>query len=74
MKREEWLVDGNMHNGAHFPLCAFTKNASARGNAWAVARSRRKGKGKGQNYSAGAGGKAEGERGDGDVSDESDYQ
>ena len=26
----EWLVDGNMHNGAHFPLCVFTNNSSAR--------------------------------------------
>jgi len=27
----EWLVDGRvLHNGAHFPLCVFTHNASAR--------------------------------------------
>jgi hypothetical protein len=26
----EWLVDGNVHNGAHFPLCVFTHNASHR--------------------------------------------
>ena len=26
----DWLVDGQMHLGAHFPLCVFTRNASAR--------------------------------------------
>ena len=31
MDIEEWLQnDGRTHNGAHFPLCVFTKNASAR--------------------------------------------
>ena len=40
MDREEWLVDGSVHNGAHFPLCVFTKNASARSATRAKARSR----------------------------------
>ena len=26
----EWLVDGKVHNGSHFPLCTFTHNASHR--------------------------------------------
>ena len=30
MDKDEWLVAGHIHNGAHFPLCVFTKNASAR--------------------------------------------
>ena len=47
MDIEEWLQnDGRLHNGAHFPLCVFTKNASARSEA-AEQRRRNKGKGKG---------------------------
>ena len=31
MSEDEWrLPDGSLHNGAHFPLCIFTHNASAR--------------------------------------------
>ena len=30
MHQSEWLVNEGIHNGAHFPLCAFTKNSSAR--------------------------------------------
>ena len=30
MDVNEWLVDGVVPNGSHFPLCVFTKNASAR--------------------------------------------
>jgi len=30
MDADEWLVDGEMHNGSHFALCAFTKNSRAR--------------------------------------------
>ena len=26
----EWLVNGQVHNGAHFPLCVWTNNSSAR--------------------------------------------
>ena len=26
----EWLVNGEVHNGAHFPLCVWTNNSSAR--------------------------------------------
>ena len=33
MDKPEWLVDGVMHNGAHFPLCVFTNNARARSDA-----------------------------------------
>ena len=47
----EWLVDGVMHNGAHFPLCVFTKNASARSaekvRERAYKRTQKKGAGKG---------------------------
>ncbi len=46
MDRNEWLVDGNMHNGAHFPLCVFTNNARARSEEKAKMRSQ-KGKTKG---------------------------
>ena len=30
MDADEWLVDGEMHNGAHYALCAFTKKPRAR--------------------------------------------
>ena len=30
MDRKEWLVNDVIHNGAHFPLCAFTNNSRAR--------------------------------------------
>ena len=30
MRQKEWLVDGELHNGAHFPLCVFTENSRAR--------------------------------------------
>jgi len=30
MDKNEWRVGDRIHNGAHFPLCVFTKNASAR--------------------------------------------
>ena len=42
LNKEEWLVDGVMHNGAHFPLCVFTKNSSSRSEAGAMARAQRK--------------------------------
>ena len=28
--QKEWLVDGEMHNGAHYPLCVFTHNSGGR--------------------------------------------
>ena len=38
----EWLVDGRvLHNGAHFPLCVFTHNASARSKSAQEARAAR---------------------------------
>ena len=54
MDKNEWLVDGDIHNGAHFPLCVFTNNSSARSekrsrersDAWK--RKGAKGKGKGR--------------------------
>jgi len=54
MDKNEWLVDGGIHNGAHFPLCVFTNNSSARSekrsrersDAWN--RKGAKGKGKGR--------------------------
>jgi hypothetical protein len=30
MTKEEWLVNGEVHGGAHFPLCVWTNNARAR--------------------------------------------
>ena len=30
---KEWLVDGEVHNGAHFPLLVFTNNESGRSQA-----------------------------------------
>ena len=30
---EAWLFDGEMHNGAHYPLAVFTHNASRRSPA-----------------------------------------
>ena len=48
MDIEEWLQnDGRTHNGAHFPLCVFTKNASARSAPAEQRRSERRNKGKG---------------------------
>ena len=39
MDQSEWLSKtGQIHNGAHFPLCVFTKNASARSKAAAARR------------------------------------
>ena len=45
MDKREWLVDGQIHNGAHFPLCVFTNNARARSAERAAERARRKGHG-----------------------------
>ena len=55
LDRNEWLVNGGLHNGAHFPLCVFTKNASARSEGRAQARAKGKqdkGKGKSQHNTA----------------------
>ena len=50
LDKQEWLVkflkangdlDVTMHNGAHFPLCVFTKNTSARSKNAAARRKRR---------------------------------
>ena len=40
---EEWFVGDHIHNGAHFPLCVHTKNASARSEDRARERARQKG-------------------------------
>jgi hypothetical protein len=37
----EWLVNGQVHNGAHFPLCVWTNNSSARSAQASRARSER---------------------------------
>ena len=42
MDLAEWLVDGRLHNGAHFPLCVFTHNASARSKERAMERASKK--------------------------------
>ena len=45
----EWLQnDGRTHNGAHFPLCVFTKNASARSASAEKRRRKRRNRGKGR--------------------------
>ena len=41
MDQYEWLVDGKVHNGAHFPLCIFTHNASARSEEAEMRRQKR---------------------------------
>ena len=46
MEQDEWLVEGKIHDGAHLPLCVFTKNASARSQEAAERRAQtRSGKG-----------------------------
>ena len=59
LDRDQWLVNGNVHNGAHFPLCIWTKNASARSKDRAIERAqdRRavKGRGKGSGKGQGCG-------------------
>ena len=54
MDINEWLQnDGRTHNGAHFPLCVFTKNARARSQqAQDRRKEKRKVKGKGQHGTA----------------------
>jgi hypothetical protein len=47
MDRREWLVEGNMHNGAHFPLCVFTCNARARSQEAEQERARKRNSKKG---------------------------
>ena len=44
MDKEEWLVDGELHNGAHFPLCVFTNNSRSRSEAGSWYRAAKKGK------------------------------
>ena len=52
LRQEDWLTDGEPHNGAHFPLAVFTNNSSSRSAERAeerFARSKKcKGKGKGK--------------------------
>ena len=49
MNTADWLVDGQLPLGAHFPLCAFTNNARARSKEKAKERYWKfKGKGKGK--------------------------
>ena len=49
MEKTEWLLpSGEIHNGAHFPLCIFTNNARARSRQKEIERGTRKGKGKGK--------------------------
>ena len=42
MKKEDWLVDNELHPGAHFPLCIFTKGASSRSEEKRLERLQRK--------------------------------
>ena len=41
MNKNDWLVDGEIHNGAHFPLCVFTRGARARSAVAQVRRAKR---------------------------------
>ena len=44
---KEWMPGGKYHNGAHFPLCIFTKNVGARSEEAAKQRAKKfRGKGK----------------------------
>ena len=45
MDKDEWILDGNVHNGSHFPLCVFTSNARARSKEKAIERSKGRSKG-----------------------------
>ena len=54
LDKEEWLVDKEMHSGAHFPLCVFTKNASGRSGE-AMQRRALRGRAKGKGGAAVAG-------------------
>ena len=38
MNQKDWLVGGELHNGAHFPLCVFTNNSRARSEERETAR------------------------------------
>jgi hypothetical protein len=51
LDKEEWLVEKEMHSGAHFPLCVFTKKSSARSEAGRQKRAL-KGTGKGKGGAA----------------------
>jgi hypothetical protein len=48
MDYNEWIVEGQIHNGAHFPLAVFTDNVRAMSEERAIARSKGRGKGKGK--------------------------
>ncbi len=65
LDRNEWLVNDVIHNGAHFPLCVWTHNASARSAERAKARAKKtrahkhaKGKGNGKGKAKGDCGKS----------------
>ena len=57
LQQNEWLVNGTIHNGAHFPLCVFTNNSRARSEEGVKKRTEKyrsrggsgKGKGRGRN-------------------------
>ena len=56
MEKNEWLLpSGEIHNGAHFPLCIFTNNSRARSREKEIERGKRKGKGKGKDKGKGEG-------------------
>jgi hypothetical protein len=42
MDIQYWLVGGDVHMGAHYPLCVFTNNARSRTNEAVEARRKRK--------------------------------
>ena len=56
MEKSAWLLpSGEIHNGAHFPLCIFTNNSRARSREKEIERGKRKGKGKGKDKGKGEG-------------------
>ena len=69
MKEEYWLVDGKLHNGAHFPLCVFTTNSryrSQEGQARRAEKYNRKGKPKGEKGGGKGGSQKGGSKGNGE--------
>lgn len=66
MDKAVWMVDEDVHNGAHFPLCAFTNNSSARSKERAQERAQmRRPQGQRHREENAAKGKAQGKGGKG---------
>ena len=64
--QKEWLVDGEMHNGAHYPLCVFTHNSGGRSQEAQERRRHRRGW-RSEERREGQAGKKGGEKGSGKI-------